>query len=61
MSIPQYMRLINLQNATIDMDKYMKNLAKKFSPKVLMADPSWRELVLIYRSLEKLLPDEIRE
>ena len=60
-SVPQYVRLVNLQEATIEMDRYMKKLAMKFSPRVLMSDPSWRELVLIYRSLEKLLPEEVRE
>ena len=59
-SIPQYIRLVNLQDATIEMDRYMKQLAMKFSPQVLMTDPSWRELVLIYRSLEKLLPEDVK-
>ena len=60
-SIPQYMRLVNLQNAVIEMDIYMKNMAKKFSQEVLMADPSWRELVVISHSLKKLLPEAVKE
>lgn len=60
-SIPQYMWLIDLQNATIEMDKYMKKMSKKFSRKTLMADPKWREMISLYISMEKLIPKAIRE
>jgi len=59
-SIPQYLRLESLQKATIDMDRHMKQLAMRNTPAQLNRDPSWRELVLIMRSLIKLLPDDVK-
>ena len=60
-SIPQYMRLVNLQDAVVELDRYMKVLAIRFGPKILKNDQSWKELVKIYHSLKSLLPQEVRD
>ena len=60
-SIPQYVRLVNLQNFAIQMDRYMKKLAAKLSPNDLMNDPNWMQLVLIHKSLGNLLPEEVKQ
>jgi hypothetical protein len=60
-SVPQYIRLMSIQNETIKLDRMMKELAKIHTPQQLMADHSWREMVLIHRAMEKLLPDDVKK
>ena len=59
-SIPQYLRLQALQDITIKMDRYMKQLAMLHSRAALNTDPSWRELEKVAYSLVKFLPPEIK-
>jgi hypothetical protein len=57
-SLPQYNRLMSLQRETIKMDRVMKDLARVYTPQQLLRDPSWKELMLIYRAMAKFLPEE---
>ncbi len=60
MSLPQYMRLKNIQDEVIKMDRYIKVLANTYTPEELNADPNWRELIHMHTSLSKFMPHASR-
>lgn len=60
-SYPQYLRLVAIQKEVIKMDQVIRSLLKTHDPEVLAADPYWHELLDLYNSLKKMLPQDYLE
>ena len=57
-SLPQYLRLMELQEKVIKLDTVMRKLSDGVDPQVLASSAKWNQLVSMRQSLQKLLPDE---
>ena len=58
MSLPQYYRLMELQEKVMKLDAVMRKLSADVSPDQLASNQKWNQLVSMRQSLQKLLPDE---
>lgn len=57
-SLPQYLRLMELQEKVIKLDTVMRKLSDGVDPEILASSAKWNQLVSMRQSLQKLLPDE---
>jgi len=57
-SLPQYYRLMELQEKVMKLDAVMRKLSTDVSPDQLASNQKWNQLVSMRQSLQKLLPDE---
>ena len=56
-SYPQYLSLMALQKKVIKLDNVIKALKSKYTLEELQKKPSFRKMVDLLKSLEKLLPE----
>ena len=57
-SLPQYYRLMELQEKVLQLDGVMRKLTEDVSPDKLASSQKWNQLVSMRQSLQKLLPQE---
>ena len=57
-SYPQYLRLKSIQAEVIRMDKMIRSMTGKYDLQELASNPHWVELVDLYESMKKILPEE---
>ena len=57
-SLPQYLRLMELQEKVLKLDHVMRRLSDGVDPEKLDASPKWGQLVSMRQSLQKLLPED---
>ena len=57
-SLPQYYRLMELQEKVLQLDGVMRKLTKDVNPDKLASSQKWNQLVSMRQSLQKLLPQE---
>lgn len=55
-SLPQYYRLMELQEKVMKLDAVMRKLEEDVSPEKLESSGKWNKLVSMRQSLQKLLP-----
>lgn len=60
-SYPQYLRLVELQDKVIKLDKVMRRMQSQMSREELEAVPRWHTLVALHNSLSKMLPPDHME
>ena len=56
-SLPQYLRLMELQEKVLKLDQVMRRLSDGVDPEKLAASAKWGQLVSMRQSLQKLLPE----
>ena len=56
-SYPQYLRLKAIQAEVIRMDQMIRRMAKSHTIDELNQNPHWLELVDLYESMKKILPE----
>lgn len=56
-SYPQYLRLIAIQKEVIRMDQTIRALLRIYDSRELALNPYWIELLDLYNSLKKMLPE----
>lgn len=56
-SYPQFLRLMAIQREVIRMDKVIKSMMQTYDPEELAQNPYWIELLDLFASLEKMLPE----
>ena len=57
-SLPQYLRLMELQEKVLKLDQVMRKLSDGVDPDKLAASAKWGQLVSMRQSLQKLLPED---
>jgi hypothetical protein len=57
-SLPQYMRLMELQQKVMKLDTVLRRLSTGVDPEKLAASTKWNKLVSMRQSLQKLLPED---
>ena len=57
-SLPQYLRLMELQEKVLKLDQVMRRLSDGVDPDKLAASAKWGQLVSMRQSLQKLLPED---
>ena len=60
-SYPQYLRLKSIQAEVIRMDKTIRKYAAAHTLEELNQNPHWLELVDLYESMKKILPEGYHE
>ena len=56
-SYPQYLRLKSIQAEVIRMDQMIRRMAQSHTIDELNQNPHWLELVDLYESMKKILPE----
>ena len=57
-SYPQYLRLVAIQREVIRMDVTIRSMLQNYDPIELSQNPYWIELLELYNSLKKMLPEK---
>ena len=57
-SLPQYLRLMELQEKVLKLDAVMRKLSDGVDPDKLAASTKWNQLVSMRQSMQKLLPED---
>lgn len=57
-SWPQYLRLIVIQKEVIRMDQTIRAMLRTYNHRELAQNPYWIELLDLYNSLAKMLPEK---
>merc|ERR550534_100344 len=57
-SYPQYLRLVAIQREVIRMDVTIRSMLQTYDPMELSQNPYWMELLQLYNSLKKMLPEK---
>ena len=57
-SLPQYLRLMELQEKVMKLDMVMRKLSQEVGIEKLENSPKWAQLVDMRQSLQRLLPEE---
>jgi len=57
-SMPQYLRLVALQEKVIQLDKILRKMKQYKTEEELAQLPQWQRLVSLHGSLKKLLPED---
>ena len=60
-SYPQYLRLKSIQAEVIRMDQTIRQYAASHTLEELNQNPHWLELVDLYESMKKILPEGYHE
>merc|ERR1711935_148711 len=60
-SYPQYLRLVAIQREVIRMDVTIRSMLQNYDPIELSQNPHWIELLELYDSLKKMLPEKYIE
>ena len=60
-SYPQYLRLVAIQKEVIRMDRTIRSMLNNYDPMELAQNPYWMELLELYDSLKKMLPEDYLE
>ena len=60
-SYPQYLRLLAIQKEVIRMDQTIRHMLNKYNEMELAQNPHWMELLELYDSLKKMLPEDYLE
>ena len=60
-SYPQYLRLVAIQREVIRMDQTIRHMLNKHNEMELAQNPHWMELLELYDSLKKMLPEDYLE
>merc|ERR1712156_304171 len=60
-SYPQYLRLVAIQREVIRMDVTIRSMLQNYDPIELSQNPYWIELLELYNSLKKMLPEKYIE
>ena len=60
-SYPQYLRLVAIQREVIRMDVTIRSMLQTYDPIELSQNPYWIELLELYNSLKKMLPEKYVE
>ena len=60
-SYPQYLRLVAIQREVIRMDQTIRHMLNKYNEMELAQNPHWMELLELYDSLKKMLPEDYFE
>ena len=60
-SYPQYLRLVAIQREVIRMDQTIRHMLNKYNEMELAQNPHWMELLELYDSLKKMLPEDYLE
>ena len=56
-SLPQYLRLMELQEKVMKLDSVLRKLSDGVDPEKLAGSSKWNQLVTMRQSLQKLLPE----
>ena len=57
-SLPQYLRLMELQEKVLRLDQVLRRLSDGVDPEKLAASAKWGQLVSMRQSLQRLLPED---
>ena len=60
-SYPQYLRLVAIQQEVIRMDMTIRSMLQTYDPVELSQNQYWIELLELYNSLKKMLPEDYKE
>jgi len=60
-SYPQYLRLVAIQREVIRMDVTIRSMLQTYDPMELSQNPYWMELLQLYNSLKKMLPEKYNQ
>ena len=60
-SYPQYLRLVAIQREVIRMDQTIRHMLSTYDEMELAQNPHWMELLELYDSLKKMLPEDYLE
>ena len=60
-SYPQYLRLVAIQQEVIRMDMTIRSMLQTYDPVELSQNQYWIELLELYNSLKKMLPESYKE